>query len=252
MSVIEQGDARIFTVTKDNGTAVTVRLRKPNRRELEAGDFEQSRVFNQSLQNQLPTRNRLLRKLMEGGLWTQADNERLNTLRQAVAKTDMENIALITKINEIAKDAEGKDKEPGALTADETQQLAALRGEHEVKTTERVALFSELRQLRMEIDEMLGHTADAKAEEANRNFILACISEIVEVKDGKVAKVVKRVWDSIEQMLGETDTNLMQRVVYEYMTFISGLPSEWGDETPEATTEGEGEGEKQDANQATS
>lgn len=250
MSATEQGDARIFTVTKDNGTAVTVRLRKPNRRELEAGDFEQSRVFNQALQNQLPTRNRLLRKLMEGGLWTQADSDRLNTLRQSVAKTDLENVTLLTRINALAKDTEGKDKEPAALTADETQQLATLRTEHETKTIERVALFTELRQLRMEIDEMLGHTADAKAEEANRNFILACISEVVEATDGKVTKVVKRVWDSIEQMLAETDTNLMQRVVYEYMTFISGLPSEWGDDEPETTTIGEGE--KQDETKATS
>ena len=161
--------------------------------------------------------------------------------RQAVAKADNDNVVLLQKINAIALDAEGKEKEPGQLTADETQQLTALRADQEAKTTERVALFNELRQLRMEIDEMLGHTADAKAEEASRNFILACISEIIEFKDDKVTKVIKRVWDSIEQMFAETDSNLMQRVIYEYMTFSAGLPSEWGDDAPATPATGEGQ-----------
>lgn len=247
--ILETTTERVFEVTKDNGQTVKVRVRKPNRRELETADFEQSRVFNQALQSQLPTRHRLLRKLREGGLWTSSEDERLETLRTQVARSDTQSAELTAKIDSLAKDAEGKDKEPGQLTADESQTLAGWQSQRDILNEQRVILFTELRDLRIEIDQMLGHTADAKSEEANRNCILACISEIVEtgeVADAtgnkviKVTKVVSRVWATIEAMLSEVDVNLWQRIVYEYMTFSGGLPSEW-DETkaePASKTEG--------------
>jgi len=249
--ILETTTERIFEVTKDNGQTIKVRVRKPNRSELETADFEQARVFNQALTHQLPTRYRLIRKLREGGLWTNTDDEKIETLRVQVAKLDSQNVELTAKITALELGADGKVKEPGAFTADESQALVALRTEQETLTAQRIISFGELRDLRVEIDQMLGHTADVKSEEANRNCIMACVSEVVETgevagangaKITKVSKVVSRVWTTIEAMLSETDINLWQRIVYEYMTFNSGLPSEWNEGKREVETAPKDEG----------
>jgi hypothetical protein len=219
------GEFRVFTVDRGEGKTDTIRVRRANRRELEAADFEQSRVFNQGLVNGLPPRNRLLRKLREADMWEKADDQKLNDLRSDIVRLDTA-LAVIEKKLE----TDGKDNEALA---------AGLAVEKDERLKERAQKFRELNGLRIEIDSMLGHTCDAKADDAHRNFVLACVTEKGELKDGKF-KVAARVWEDVDALLSEPDMNLFQRVVYEHMTFSSGLPSEWEKDqaiADEATTE---------------
>jgi len=213
-------EARVFTATKDNEKQVTVRVRRPSRREQESGDLEASRTYNQALMGGLPPRARILRKLREQELWTTADDEQLNELRTKVARLDNRIAELNTKL-----EAAGKPDQDGtAVVADLTPQRDAL-------VLERAEAFKVLSQRRVEIDSMLAHTSEAKSEEAQRNHILACVAEVVNAGKPDQVKFVSRVWDSVDSLLSETDQNLLQRVVYEWMTFNAGLPSEWDKDT---------------------
>ena len=225
MSVLESTDVRIFEATKSNGYKVWARIRRANRRELEAADMENSRIFNQSLIHGLPPRARLLRILREQELWTTANDENIASLRATVAKSETAISDLDIKLGALVK----ASKEPGATppTDADLKVISDLNDQKAAINESRIVTYKELRQLRVEIDAMLGHTADAKAEDAQRNCLLACVSELVDVRDGVVTKVKGRIWDSIELMLEETDSDLLQRVMYEYMTFVNEMPSEW-------------------------
>ena len=223
MSVIlDTPEFRIFELTKDNGQKVTVRVRKPSRRELEAADMELSAVFNRCLTHAIPPRVRMLSTLREQGLWTTQDSERIDSLRQAIAKanTDIETVnGNIAAIN--------KDRDPETLSQDEKDKLVAFTIQLEALTETKAKAFDDFRRLRTEIAAMLGHTADAKAEEAQRHCLIACVAEYVTMAGKEVLKVNGRVWDSIDAMMDETDVNLLQRITYEYIMYAGGMPSEW-------------------------
>lgn len=217
------GDNRIFLATKDDGTTVPVRVRRATRRELEAADLEQSRIFNQALLSGLPPRNRLLRKLREQDLWTTGDDEKLNDLRGQSVRAD----AHIAEVNARIAEIRGEGDSALPLSDDDQKKLAAAEAERDEAIKGRQLVFRDLNAMRVEIDGMLGHTADAKADDAHRNFLLACVAEYVDpLPDGR-AKVLGRVWNAVDNLMAEKDTGLLQRTVYEYMTFNAGLPSEW-------------------------
>ena len=225
MNVIDTTDSRAFQVTKDNDQKIWVRVRKATRRELEAADMENSAMFNRSLQHGLPPRARMIRLLREQGLWTADDSTRIDDLRRSVAKADNQIADLVTKIKKITK-VDGKDRVT-TPSPDEAAILENLNGQKDAVTTARAATFKDLRQLHIEVDAMFGHTADAKAEEAQRNCLMACVTEYVNVLGGEVTTVVSRVWGDIDALLDENDAGLSQRIAYEYITFTNGVPSDW-------------------------
>lgn len=221
MKIIDTPESRVFECKLDSGQFVALRVQRANRRELEAADLEQSRVFNQALLAGLPPRMRLLRKLREQALWTSEDDTNLNRLREQVARLDVR----LAELAEEIKKAEGEARDP-------------LEKEKDAAIKDRAVVNRQLTQLRQEIDGMLGHTADAKAEDSHRNFLLACVAEKVQILPDQSIKVVARVWESLDALMAETDTNLLQRTIYEYMMFAAGLPSEW-DKDLAATQEAE-------------
>lgn len=212
--VKETREFRIFDCKKDAGSIVTLRVRKANRRELECADMEQGRIYNQALLAGLPPRMRMLRKLREQDLWTSEDDSNLNELREAVARLDVQVAEQIKKLQ-------------GDLNETAKAEITAVK---EGLSKDRADAFRKLSDLRSEIDGMLGHTSDAKAEDINRNFLLACVTEYVQI-DGDTAKATGRVWDSVDTLMNEQDTNLLQRAIYEHMTFNAGIPSEWPADT---------------------
>jgi len=223
MSTTDTPTSRRFTATKDDGSKITIQVRRPTQRELELSDFELSRVFNQALLNQLPPRSRLLRKMRANGIWTDADSEAMDTLRGAVARAD-------SGLADLNKQIEPLEKIHPA-----PENLADLLAKRDALVLSRNTQFGDLRELRTEVDGMLGHTADAKAESAQRNFLICCVTEYV--GGDKADEVGDRVFSSVEDLLISTDINLVQRIIYEYITFNADLPSEYVDEgkAPEAT-----------------
>ncbi len=222
MKIIDTPESRVFECRTDAGQVLTLRVRRANRRELEAADLEQSRVFNQALLAGLPPRMRLLRKLREQGLWTSDDETNLATLREKSARLEVRLAELDEQIKPLTAD--------GSADAEAAAKLDAALADKNQVVKDRAATLKQLTQLRQEIDGMLGHTSDAKAEDAHRNFLLACVAEKVKLAPDNSASVVSRVWDSLDALMAETDTNLLQRTIYEYMMFSAGLPSEWEDD----------------------
>ncbi len=236
MNVIDTPESRTFQVTKDSDQKVWVRVRKATRRELEAADMENSAMFNRSLQHGLPPRARMMRLLKEQGLWTADDSTRIDELRRAVAKADNQIADLITKTEKITK-VDGLDR-PTPFTPDEQVILTNLETQRDEIVASRAVTFKDLRQLHIEVDAMFGHTADAKAEEAQRNCLMACVTEYVNVLGGAVTNVVGRVWGDIDALLDEPDAGLSQRIAYEYITYSNGVPSDWdADKTAAAVAE---------------
>ena len=218
-TLIDTKESRAFEITKDDGTKAWVRVRRATRRELELADLELSRVFNQGLLAELPPRNRMLRKLRANGVWTDSDSELLDNLRRTVARASLQ-------ISEASKKL-------ADLKPEQASQLAAAIAERDKAIAEYEKAFAELRPLRDDIEQMLGHTADAKAENAQRNFLICCVTEYVTVKQDAAAKcaqieaVLDRVFEGVEAMLACTDLDLLQRIIYEYITFNAGMPSEY-------------------------
>ena len=236
LRVVETPEARVFDVECDNGQIRTLRVRKATPKELEAADLEFSRMFNKALFAGLPPRARMLRKLREAKIWTPDDDQKLDGLRETVAKTGTQLQGLTTQLDALTKDAEGKAVDLAALAEENQAQVKDLQEQKLALTKSRTEAFVDLRRLNMEVDQMLGHTADAKADDAQRNFLMACVTEEVELAGDKVVKVKSRVWDSVDKMNAEKDANLQQRTIYEFMMFDNGLPSEWNADAAKADT----------------
>jgi len=189
--VAHQVQARTFTAIRDDGSSIQLVVRMPDRRELEAADLEFSGVFNQALlDGRLPIRTRMLRELRKNGRWTHKEEEQIQDIQREHAEVR------------------------AALEADKFESPAA----KEATLARKRDLEYDLNSLRQELETMLSHTADSRADEARRNFLLACV---IEKPNGE------RLWAQVQDLLNETDGTLLERVYYEYMTFINGVESEW-------------------------
>ena len=233
LRIVDGSDFRAFDVVCDSGQIRTLRVRTATTQELAAADLEFSRVFNRAICAGLPPRARMLRKLRESKVWSVDDDQKLDALRQTAATSESQLSAIQKQIDSLSKGADGKDLDVATLTADVQAQLQTLEDQKLEATKVRTQALIELRGLNVEVDQMLSHTADAKADDAQRTFLMACVTEEVDLADGKVVKVKKRVWDSVEKMNAEKDINLHKRAIYEFMMFDNGLASEWDIETPE-------------------
>jgi hypothetical protein len=200
---------REFLCTKDDKTIVKLSVRHPNKKELEAADMEYSGFFNQSLLGGLPTQAKMLRVLRE---------------KEVISPTD--------------------EAEMGQLTEDIRALNAQLRtdkfgdpAEKKKVEIERNIKQARLSVLNREIESMLAHTADTKANEAQRNFLIACV---IEYADGN--KKGDRVWEGVEGLLENKDTAMLNRVLYAYMVCQADMPDEWdtltkSDEEPDKKDE---------------
>jgi hypothetical protein len=189
--------SRTFTATRNDSTTVTLSVRQPDRAELEAADLEYSAKFNQCLFAGLPTRSRMLAQLRKVGLWTTAQEQQMLDLRN-------EGLALEKRLAD-DKFATADDK--GHATGRHREILVALN------------------DLRTDLDTMLGQTSDAKADQARRDFLLACTVEYAEPCGDKAAG--SRLWGSVEDYYNEPDGVLTERVQYESIMFINGVDSQW-------------------------
>lgn len=181
-----------FQLTDVEGTLRYLRVRTPNQEEMAAAELELSGAFNEALlEGGLPPRQRMLRKLKAAGLWTSEDEQEMNTLRDELVRID----------RAIRKEQYDTD--------DEKQELE----------DRKAAVFRQFNDFTNEIDAMLAHTCDAKAEAAQRNFLLACVIEEL-TEDGEV---LGRVWEDVAALEVEDDAQLVQRVVYHWTCFNQGI-----------------------------
>lgn len=190
---MEKVEKRVFEVELANGETVKVSTRKPTNQEIEASDMEYSRAFTNALIAGLYPQETLIAIFREKGIWSEAKDDAIR------AQTGLVSV-IETSLEEAA--AEKKNE-----IAEELKE-------------ERNKLF-EMRQSR---SSYLSHSAEAKAANAQRDSTVAQVTEN--------AKGV-RVWRSLEDFLRETDSNLIFRATYEYVTFENGLPSDFMSKLPE-------------------
>lgn len=204
---------REFTAGKADGTRLKLSVRLPHQKEIQYADAEQSAVFNRAIENGLPVKARIVRKIKENGLWSDEQQEEVEQLQRDLRAVEIE-VRDLAKVRTALDPAEGVvDDRPAVKAVDTKQSDAAER---------RADLQEKLGMLREEFEQMTSQTADAKADAAHRNFLIACVIEQVEGDEAG-----KRLFAGVDEMLGCGDALLLQRLGYEFDACMFDVPSDW-------------------------
>jgi hypothetical protein len=195
---------REFTATKTDGSKVKLSVRLPNQKELKTADLYGAVDFNKSLEAGLPPRAKMVRVLRKAGLWGEEDEKRLAELQKAYVECQV------------------------ALRKDKFETPEA-KAEVE-KRLEEVA--DGLQEINAETNAMLSCTADARSDEAKKNFLIACVVEQVEGPEAG-----KRLYSGVDAFESEEDDLLDQRLRYEYHCCIQDVPSDWAEADAKAEAE---------------
>ncbi|MGQ4893437.1 MAG: hypothetical protein ACP6IQ_02290 [Candidatus Njordarchaeia archaeon] len=188
-------EKRKFVVTLQDGRDVELITRNPNNKEIQEAEFYYSKAYNKAIMNGIMPQSTLVNALVENGMWSEEKDNAIEKQRQLVA--DME--------KELEKE---KDEEKKASLAKKL-------------TAERDKLF----RMRQERNDLVAHSAESKAEDAQRNYLVSCVTE--------VAKTGDKVWPTYEDFLEEQDGGLVFRATYEFLTFTNGLESDFTKNLPE-------------------
>jgi hypothetical protein len=187
-------EKREFSVSLMDGNTIKLTTRTPVNQELQDADFEYSKSFNKGIMNGILPQSRLMAAFVENGVWDKDKEAQVLELRNKVAKLE----------DDLAQ----------APEADKVIVAKAVR-------FERDKLFT----LRQEKNDLLSHSAEAKADESQRNHIVSRVTEL--------AASGVRVWPTYRDFIEEKDGNLVFRAVYEYLTYANGLNSNFAAELPE-------------------
>jgi hypothetical protein len=223
---IDKNDFRLFRAKTRDNTVVGVRIRKASTREQELADLEYSRAYNESLFAGLPTRPRMVNKLKEAGQWTSDDDARREEQRASFVLADQK-IGECTELLKKLLTVGGKEIDVNDAPQDIKDRHAQLAAERDAHLKARLAAYTQLVAIKTELDSLFAHTADVRAEEAQRDFVLACTTEYVEIAGTEMLKVTGRVFDSVDALKACTDELLLERLVYEHSMFDANMPSEF-------------------------
>ena len=188
-------DKREFSVTLSNGQTVNLFTRTATNEELQDSEFEYSKVFNKAIIGGIVPQSTLISRLAENGIWNEDKDRAIGEQRNVV-------IELEQKL-EAVTDEQAKE-----------EIIAALKIERD-----------KLYKMRQERTELMAHSAEAKAEEVQRNYLVSRVTSY--------ASTGKPVWKNFDLYRKEPDGNLIFRTTYEYLTFINGLPSDFMNNLPE-------------------
>ncbi len=220
----ERKGIRQFRAKRDDGSLILLTTRLPMQAETHAARLEYSAVFNDSLKHGLPTRTKMLKDLERSGLWGQAEKEEFERIRTEALGVDKQ----LTGLRKSLAEKQGNTNFLG------TPEERTIQGEISTLQARFDQLNAEFISMRQEVESMLEHTADARADDAFRNCLVACVTEY----DDGVSKG-KRVWESIDSYVDENDMMLSQRALYEYLYCTAGQPSAWKDkDEPKALDKG--------------
>lgn len=193
----EKIDKREFIVALSNGQTVNLTTRAPTNEELQESEFEYSKVFNRAIIGGIVPQSTLIAKLAENGIWDETKEQAIEEQRRIV-------IDLEQKLSDATDEIE------------KAGMALSLRQERD-----------KLYRMRQERTELMAHSAEAKAEEVQRNYLVSRVTAF--------ASNGKPVWKTFDLYRKEPDGNLLFRATYEYLTFINGLPSDFMNNLPENT-----------------
>ena len=167
------------------------RTRFPDSKEVNDANWEYSRAFNRALMEDLPTQKQMDTLIRKREIWTNVDDDEMTQLREKVGSLEI----ILSKKN--AKD-----------TSKATHKLVEELTDLREKLIEKTGTYQEY----------MSQTVEAKADEAKTAYLIwAC----TEKSDGH------RVWDSVSDFLADRNAGLVNSATYEYITFSSGLASNY-------------------------
>lgn len=179
-----------------------VQIRFPRVEENRLADWEYSKVFNEAILDKIPTNKEMTKIIETRGLWTQEDDDKINALSEEIQKQ----ITVLSKMTEGSKNAEKAQ-----------EKIAELRQQ----------IFS----LQQERQKYFLQTAEAKADEAKMSFLLYKCSELAETGEP--------LWKKYDDFKNEEDQEVVNTIVYQFLTFINGLPQDFLQEASVGSGEAE-------------
>jgi hypothetical protein len=165
-------------------------VRFPKVEENRLADWEYTKVLNQALKDGIPTNKQMTSMIKELGLWTDEDDSKVDKLREEINKQ----IAVLDKMSE------------GSKNFDKVQE----------KINE---LRNEMFGMQQERQKLYQNTAESKADESKMSYLIYKCTEFAETG--------KSVWSSYDDFKNEENQEFVNTVVYQFITFVNGLPADF-------------------------
>lgn len=215
---------RTFTVRRGDRSKLTLTVRVPTREETRMAEAQQGRVYNEMLELGMPIKARLIRRMRENGSWDETNERELEDAR----------------LEAVAADRGAKEARRLAQATPADAALAEAAAEAETALNAARARYGRFVQ---ELEAMFIHTADARADEARRNYLVACVvTEAVEAGEGFAEG--ERYFNSITEVEYPEDPEVAERCKFEFMLTDNGIhESPWQDANPAAEDEDEDDAE---------
>lgn len=174
-------------------------IRFPKVEENRLADWEYSKVFQQAVMDDIPTNREMEELIKRKKLWTEEDDKKIEDIRLDIEKQ----LTLLSKMETEKNMKPIEDK------------INALRDE----------IFA----LQQEKQKYYNNTAESKADEAKMSFLI--------YKCTQVADTGKRLWETYGDFKEEEDQTTVNQIVYQFLTFINGLPADFLSNPSEVTGE---------------
>lgn len=167
-----------------------LQIRFPKVEENRLADWEYSKVFQQAIMDDIPTNKEMTKLIERKGLWTKEDDEKIEEINAEIQKQ----VTVLGKMAEGSKNME--------------------------KIQEKInELRQEIFQMQQERQRWYNNTAESKAEESKMSFLIYKCTEF--------ADSGKNVWSKYDDFKNEEDQEAVNTVVYQFITFINGLPADF-------------------------
>lgn len=166
-----------------------LQIRYPKVEESRLADWEYSKVFQQAIMDDIPTNREMEEVILKKKLWTQKDDDKIEKIKDEINKQ----LTILSKMESEKNMAPIEDK------------INELRDE----------MFG----LQQEKQKYFNNTAEAKADEAKMSFL---IHKCTEKADDN-----KPVWPKYSDFKNEEDQMTVNQIVYQFLTFINGLPADF-------------------------
>jgi hypothetical protein len=182
-----------------------VQIRFPKVEESRLADWEYSKVLQQAMLDGIPTNKEMDRLIKDRNLWTKEDDKEIEKIKGDIDKQ----LLILSKM-------------------DSAKRI----GDSEEKIEEfRTLLFKKQQEKQV----FYNNTAESKAEESKMSFLIFKCSED--------ADTGKQVWKTYDDFKNEEDQGTVNTIVYQFLTFINGLPADFlSNPSTQQDTEETGEG----------
>lgn len=182
-----------------------MKIRFPNNQESQLADIEYSKAFTELMDTNLKTRAEMEELLEKRKIWTAEDERKIQNYQKSI--TDA--------LEKLSKAKSNKEAQK------QREEIVRLRKEIQKTQAKREAY--------------LNNTIESRAENTKMGYIIHCVT--FDLDSGE------RVWKKYNDFVTEDDQGLLYKVILEYMTFASGVPSSFLEQSPLDTEQQEENGE---------